>query len=77
VVLHLEPDQLIPQAGFALAHGVHPTSDCRHPLADGAGEPLHQGGMEGPAAARQDLLQGQPGAEDPAVRAPHKAPAPL
>ena len=34
VVRDLAQGQLIPQARFALAQGVHPTPDRRHPLTD-------------------------------------------
>ena len=76
-MIDLEQDQLIPQACFALAQGVHPTSDRRHPLTEVEVEPLHKGGINGPASSCQDLLDGQPGAEHHAVLDPHEAPAPV
>ena len=36
-----------------------------------------KGGLDGPATSRQDLLNGQPGAEHHAVRDPHEAPSPV
>src|SRR4030095_17011953 len=38
------------------------------------GSHLDKGGIDGPAASRQDLLNGQPGAEHHAVLDPHDAP---
>ena len=77
IVIDLEQHQLILQARFALAERVDPAPDRRHPLADVEVESFHKGGVDGPATRRQDLLDGQPGAEHHAVFDPHDAPAPV
>src|SRR5215472_17483185 len=77
VVIDLEQGQLISQACFALAERVDPASTRRHPLADVEVEPLHKGGLDGPAASRQDLLDGQPGAEHHAVGDPNETSTPI
>src|SRR5262249_42971386 len=71
VVIDLEQDQLIPQTRFALAQGVDSAPDRPHPLPEGEVEPFDKRRIDRPATSRQHLLDGQPGAEDHAVRDPH------
>ena len=56
---------------------LHPAPDRRHALTDVEVEPLDKGRVDGPATGRQDLLDGQPGAEHHAVCDAHEAPAPV
>ena len=55
VMVHLEQYQLMPQAVFALAQCVDPTSYRRYALPDIQVEPLHKGRIDLPAAGRQYL----------------------
>src|SRR5436853_949132 len=77
IVVRLEQGQLIPQARFALTQGIDPASDRRYALADVEVEPLHKCGIDGPATRRQELFDGQLGAEHHAVLDPYDAPAPV
>src|SRR5712664_4779290 len=77
IVVRLEQGPLIPQARFTLTQGIDPASDRRYPLADVEVESLHKGGMHAPATGRQDLLDGQPGAEDHAVLDANDPSAPI
>ena len=77
IVIHLEQHQLIPQACFALAEGVHPAPDRRHPLTDVEVEALDKRRVDGPATGRQDLLDGQFGTEHHTVFDPDDAPTPV
>src|SRR6267143_3443947 len=77
IMIDVKQRQLIPQARFALTKRVDPASDRRYPLADVEVESLHKGGTHAPATDRQDLLDGQPGAEDHAVLDANDKSAPI
>ena len=77
IVIHLEQDQLIPQACFALAQRVAPAPDRRHPLTAIEVKPLNQRRVDGPATGCQDLRDGQLGAEHHAVLHPDETPTPV
>src|SRR5262249_21003864 len=77
IVIDLKQRQLLPQARFAPAQGVDPAPDRRYALADVEVEPFDKRGVDGPAASRQDLFDGQPGAEHHAVPDAHETPTPV
>ena len=52
VVIDLEQRQLIPQARFALAQGIHPTPDRRYALANIEVEAFDEGGVDCLATSR-------------------------
>ena len=76
VMVHLEQYQLMPQAVFALAQCVDPTSYRRYALPDIQVEPLHKGRIDLPAAGRQHLLDRLQRAEHDAMRHVDQTPAP-
>src|SRR4029453_13810463 len=76
IVIHLEQPQLIPQARFALTQGIDPAPDRRHALPDIEVKPFDKRGIDRPATWRQDLFDGQSGAEHHAVCDADEAPAP-
>ena len=76
-MVRLEQHYLIQQALFASAQCVHAATHCRHALADVEIEPLDEGRVDRPATRRQDLLDGQSGAEHHPVFDAHEAPAPV
>jgi len=76
-VRDLQQGQLIPQARFPLTQRIDPASDGRHPLGDVESEALDQRGLDGPAAGRSDLFDGQLRTEDHAVLDADEASAPV
>ena len=69
IIVHVVQGQLLPHAVLALTQRADPSPDRRHMLADGEVEPLHERGVDLPAAGRQHLLDGLQGAEHDAVAA--------
>jgi hypothetical protein len=66
-VIHLEQGQLIPQARFALAERIDPTTNRRYALTNIEVEPFDKRGIDRPATLRQDLLHRLNCPEDDAV----------
>jgi hypothetical protein len=76
-MVRLEQRQLIKQAVFALAQGVHSTPHRRAALTDIEVESFHKGGVDLSATGRQDLRDRQLGAAHHAVLHPDHTTMPV
>ena len=76
IIVDMIQRQLLPQALLALAQRIDTPPHRRHMLADGQVDPLHERGVDLPAAGRQHLLHRLQGAEHHAVAHPYQPTAP-
>src|SRR2546430_8261192 len=77
VVTPLAQLQPILQARFSLTKHVDPAPERGDALADVQVQPFDKRGIDGPAASRQHLLNGEPGAKHHAVCDADEAPTPI
>jgi hypothetical protein len=74
IVVRVVERKWLPQTVLVLTERAHPAADCRHMLAYGQVEALHERGVALPAARRSHLLDGLKGPAYHAIAHAHQVP---